>query len=217
MEKGLIALCKSCKGVGAKEIKQTARRNCIKKYREEFYTVHHFCEGLMAAEKLRWKCPNDSLRQIVKCEEYSNAMDDDFVYSENPYGSAESGYQRFVVGSGGVFLAIDQRFVKLSLLKPGWAMTVNYSQGKEYETSDLVLPKKDQSGRNLVHSTFALFDRSHVHVAMTRPKKKFTLLGDPTDMQEIATRNNESLTPRFTFLRYWIAHMEEGRSRLSFK
>ena len=103
-------------------------------------------------------------------------------------------------------------YLPYDALTPGWVLTVNFAQGKEYDTVDFVLPKLDSSGHKMVHSTFALFDRSHIHVAMTRHKTKFTLLGDPDAMQEIAARNNEALTTRFTFLRYWLALIEEHRS-----
>ncbi len=79
-------------------------------------------------------------------------------------------------------------------LSCGWAVTVNYSQGRECGLAVLVAPGKE--GPDPLRSKkYSGFDRTHANVAISRAPK-FVLLGSRFLLDEIASRNNDGLSRR---------------------
>jgi hypothetical protein len=164
------------------------------------------CDLVACLEEARWKTPQIegfSERHFSRPKDAESRLLRSIGSSAVVYGPGESkGYRRFVRGTGGVFVALDEKTTPVSLFKRGWAITVNFSQGKEYDEVDFLLPKRlscSKEGRRLTDSVYVNFDSSHARVAATRSKKKFFLYGDPADFRELAVRNNENLTERVTF------------------
>jgi hypothetical protein len=130
------------------------------------------------------------------------------------YGPFTDEYQRFMVTLEGKFIALHPQSMPVELFQPGWAITANFSQGKEYNHTHLVLPKYDNKNNNSnnqslkpsTHTVFANFDRSHVHVSISRPRQSFNLYGDSKTLQEIGSRKGGPgvLTDRLTLMKYLL-------------
>lgn len=78
--------------------------------------------------------------------------------------------RRCLITTTGAILCVHPDFVPFSNIKPGWAVTVDKAKGVGYENVLLVFDsKKDKS----------FFDLNHVHVALTRARKRTYVLNTP--------------------------------------
>jgi hypothetical protein len=194
-----------CKGKGSRAKRTKIRRWFISE-NAKLCSAQNMCDLVACLEEARWKTPQIegfSERHFSRPKDAESRLLRSIGSSAVVYGPGEAkGYRRFVRGTGGVFVALDEKTTPVSLFKRGWAITVNFSQGKEYDEVDFLLPKRlscSKEGRRLTDSVYVNFDSSHARVAATRSKKKFLLYGDPADFRELAVRNNENLTERVTF------------------
>lgn len=189
------------------------------------YSCENIMRMLIRLEKRRWAVSNFELtRNVDEPYDYISACIEEVTTRSKittdvllPYIPEDNGASllyvdqkydinhkiRFIVSSTGGLYRLDSKHNTLSLFQSGWAITVDFSQGKEYKTVGLVIPTTvvSRPKRKLVDTVYHNFDRSHIHVAITRAKKQFILFGEPDDMQTIAARNSERLsTTRFTFM-----------------
>lgn len=79
---------------------------------------------------------------------------------------------------------IGSEYISLKDIQYGWCMTVDSSQGKEFDEVSVIGLKEDRLKTNI-------FGKNHLHVLFTRAKKKFTFIGDTTDI-ECMRKNNIS-------------------------
>jgi AAA domain len=201
-------------GVGAKAKRRDIRREAIKQYQNRRSVTGVF-EILKKLETRRWidlasnhGCRLKSRKLAVSC---GSRLDGEF-WQRNGKGCIEDDCKVFMVGTGGTFLRLTERFFWGNHLDLGWATTVNYAQGKEYDDVCLVLPEyknpsySSKGARMIksVHSTFAHFNRSHIHVAQTRGRKTFTLFGNPQDLREIGSRRETRATLTSAWLPWLI-------------
>ena len=207
----MLSMLAGCKGKGSKSAKKDIRRNFLFQH-QKLFNVDYICKMVTDMELKRWRSPYENKSSLLNLHHDRDAVISDmYVKSERPeqiYGS--EGWRRLLVGENGIVLAMGKDMIPMDLLQPGWAITVNLSQGKEYKETVLVIPKHRyeksvtlQAGAYkvpLLHTTLSKFDRSHIHVAITRHKKRFSFFGDKIALQDIAARNSESLSNRFTLM-----------------
>jgi len=211
-------------GAGSRKLVKDARRRAILKYRKLF-TIPELLKRLSRLDLSRWWSPPPTPGLTPSKE---NSSDPSKVISpvlskvaaKNIYGDAQLHRVRFLVTTSGQYYRLDKRFISVDMLQFGWAITVNFSQGREYDSVALVIPNQNEPTTRsmtgtvpgpdaliLLHTKFAEFDRTHIHVAITRPKTEFVLFGDKSALQIMAQRNNVELTTRLTLMSY-ILKME---------
>jgi hypothetical protein len=88
---------------------------------------------------------------------------------------------------------------------PGWCVTTDKSQGRQYENAVLYVSsgtnrkkeeeeKEEESERPKIvtNKCYDGFDKSRGHVALTRPKKNFVILGPMNEFLEVCKRNERT-------------------------
>lgn len=98
-------------------------------------------------------------------------------------------FKTFAFFTNGIRIALDE--TSQQLVEPGWCITVDSSQGREYESAMLVIQREN------VNSIFGL---RHVHVALSRAKRHFLLLGGVERFLSLAKKDTDILDSRKTFL-----------------
>lgn len=96
--------------------------------------------------------------------------------------------KRFLFFTDGSRICINNLDLR-SHFQPGWCITTNSAQGREYTTTMLVMEKCN------AHSVFGL---RHAHVALTRAKKNFILLGEASDFITLSGQDTDLLHSRRT-------------------
>lgn len=136
------------------------------------------------------------------------------------YAKPTSSSENVVLGENKtIILELNLTLFPLSAIEDGWCITVNIAQGKEYDIVALVMPSfsaaitrglqsysGDTVSRN-INTCYKKFDLSHVHVAMSRPKKRFILFGDLEDLIIMASRNVDVRENRFSPLLYKLQNL----------
>lgn len=91
----------------------------------------------------------------------------------------KSRFRRCIVTKDGRHLCINDGYVDTVNLQPGWCITVDRSKGREYENVIFCLASKKD----------AVFNKNHVHVAISRAKKRMILLGELQYMIDIGSKD----------------------------
>jgi hypothetical protein len=98
-------------------------------------------------------------------------------------------YKKFAFFNDGSRICLDE--ASRELIQPGWCLTTNASQGREYESTMLVIEKKN------VNSIFGL---RHIHVALSRAKSTFLLVGGVDRFLSLAAKDSDITESRRTYL-----------------
>ena len=119
------------------------------------------------------------------------------------------GWRRLLVCQGEFFHVIPKEHAKCHDVQPAYAITVNLSQGKEFDEVAVFAPSDDvwKGSRTLKMPEdpfYSGFDRSHVHVAFTRAPK-LCIFGSLTNLKNMATREPKQLAHDQRLLRKWLA------------
>lgn len=97
---------------------------------------------------------------------------------------------RFLVTKDGRRFCLHDGYVPRSAILPAWALSVNKSQGREFEGVILVLPTDPGP-----------FGRHHLHVALSRGKRCLIVYGT---MEQLLALANNAEKPRYTLLAWRV-------------
>ena len=101
------------------------------------------------------------------------------ITKNNPLPTQYKKFKRFIFTKSGVKFCIHPTYIPISNIEPGWVITVNKSQGQEYEQTLFILPPS-------IQAISTCFNIHHLHVAITRAKTKMYLYGDMETLIHIA-------------------------------
>lgn len=109
-------------------------------------------------------------------------------------------------------ICINPGFVNPKDIESGWAMTVDKSQGTEFETVVFILPTLEELTNKNTKRKYQFIDRNRLHVALTRGKKHLIIYGTREVIEMLALRKPDE---RFTLLADDLTNMtaESGAFR----
>ena len=98
-------------------------------------------------------------------------------------------YKKFAFFNDGSRICLDE--ASRELIQPGWCLTTNASQGREYESTMLVIEKENLN---------SIFGLRHIHVALSRAKSTFILVGGVDRFLSLAAKDSDITESRRTYL-----------------
>ncbi len=129
---------------------------------------------------------------IVNHQDDNN--NNNFLLKDEIYPKDYTRYKRFIYTKCGKQLCLNQNYIPHEYIQTAWAITVNKSQGREYENICFILPKSNE----YIHDDFNI---KHAHVALTRAKKRVFILGNIDLLKHLCTN---PMNERFNTIGYRI-------------
>lgn len=204
--------CTSFRSLEKLESKQFAKKaDASKNSESDIEIVRKIVDRMIFLENNRWAVYEEYQRCPKKCKFYSfcDVVAENGARNENFQNSSvdpktiyldatDFDIDAFVVDACANLYPNDEK-TNEGYLNYGWSITVNFSQGKEYDEvlfaliGDATDGDKNDNGEAAKNQTRNLFGRSHAHVATSRCKQKFYYSGSDFDLKNLISNQKSEL------------------------